>query len=84
MPDRRLLSSAADTVTRVEITDDHRRLVVARQPGGAWRFEEPKLAYAADPRAIDDWLTALGKVDARPAAAVVHPAACPSRPTCDV
>src|SRR3954453_18656011 len=66
----------ADWLTRVEIPhappppgppSHNRRLVLARQPGGAWRFEAPNVTYAADPRAIDDWLGALGKVEARPA-----------------
>ena len=82
MPDLRLLSSPPDTVTRVEImggagdtgaASHNRRLVLARRPGGAWRFEAPKVAYAADPRAIDDWLAALRNVEARPAPAAVNP-----------
>jgi len=59
-------------VTRVEITGDagdpslNRRLVLARLPGGSWRFEAPKVAYAADPRAIADWLAALRNVEIQP------------------
>ena len=80
-PDLRLVSSPPDTVTRVEIAGDagvrgapgdtgaaghNRRLVLARQPGGAWRFEAPKVTYAADPRLIGDWLAALRSVEVRP------------------
>jgi hypothetical protein len=82
VPDRRLVSSPADGVTRVEITEeagDHPRLVLARQPGGAWRFEAPKVAYAADPRAIAEWLGALRNVEARPAPAVLPPVNVPDR-----
>ena len=82
VPDLRLVSSAPDLVTRVEIADDtaaagrSRRLVLARVPGGAWRFESPKVPYAADPRLIGDWLAALRSVESRPlpAAAKVNPA----------
>ena len=82
VPDLRLLSSPPETVTRVELmggagdtgaASHNRRLVLARQRGGAWRFEAPKVAYAADPRAIDEWLAALRNVEARPAPAVVNP-----------
>lgn len=73
VPDLRLFASSPDSVTRVEIADDNRRLVLARLPGGAWRFEDPKVTYAADPRAIGDWLTALRSVEARPAPAAVTP-----------
>jgi hypothetical protein len=81
-PDLRLVSSPPDTVTRVEIAGDagdtgapghtgaagqNRQLVLARQPGGAWRFEAPKVTYAADPRLIGDWLAALRSVEVRPA-----------------
>ena len=78
VPDRRLLSSPPDTVTRVELTADagdasppspHGRLVLARPPGGTWRFEAPKVAYAADPSAIADWLAALRNVELQPAPA---------------
>ena len=82
VPDLRLVSSAPDTVTRVELTGDtgaagsSRRLILARLPGGAWRFESPKVPYAADPRLIGDWLAALRSVEARPlpAAAKLNPA----------
>jgi hypothetical protein len=76
VPDLRLVSSPPDTVTRVEMTGDagdRRRLVLARLPGGAWRFEDPKVAYAADPRLIGDWLATLGSVELGPSAAAVNP-----------
>ena len=66
VPDLRLLSSSPDTVTGVEITGDTRRLVLTRQPGGSWRFEQPKVTYAVDPHAIADWLAALRAVELRP------------------
>ena len=75
VPDLRLVSSPPDTVTRVEIAGgagDSRRLVLARLRGGAWRFEEPKVVYAADPRLIDEWLAALRSVEVRPSPAVVN------------
>jgi len=77
VPDLRLVSSAPDTVTRVEITGDtgaaghSQRLILGRLPGGAWRFESPKVPYAADPRLIGDWLAALQSVNARPLPAAV-------------
>jgi hypothetical protein len=73
-PDARLLSSPPDTVTRVEImgdTADPRRLVLTRPPGGSWRFEDPQVGYAADPRAIGDWLAKLRSVDGRPVSAAL-------------
>ncbi len=76
VPDLRLVSSPPDTVTRVVMTGDageHRRLVLARVPGGTWRFEDPKVAYAADPRLVDDWLATLGRVEIGPSAAAVNP-----------
>jgi hypothetical protein len=75
VPDLRLLSSPPDTVTRAEITGDNRRVVLARRPGGTWRYEAPKVAYAADPRAIGDWLATLRTVDvgAAPTAASSKP-----------
>ena len=76
VPDLRLVSSPPDTVTRVEMTGDageHRRLVLARSPGGAWRFEDPQVAYAADPRLIGDWLATLGSVELGPSPAAVNP-----------
>jgi hypothetical protein len=71
-PDRRLVSSPPEAVTRAEIAGDGHRLVLARLPGGAWRFEDPKVAYAADPKVIGDWLAALRSVEARPSPAAVN------------
>lgn len=79
VPDLRLVSSPPETVTRVEITGEageaggNRRLVLARLPGGAWRFEAPKVGYAADPRVIGDWLAALRSVEAPPSSAMTPP-----------
>jgi hypothetical protein len=72
-PDLRLVSSPPEAVTRAEIVGDGRRLVLARLPGGAWRFEEPKVGYAADPTVIGDWLAALRGVEARPSPAAGNP-----------
>jgi len=72
VPDLRLVSAPPDAITRVEITGDNRRLVLGRLPGGAWRFESPKVSYAADPRLIGDWLAALRSVEARPLPAAVR------------
>jgi hypothetical protein len=71
-PDRRLVSSPPEAVTRVEIAGDGRRLVLARLPGGAWRFEDPQVGYAADPPVIGDWLAALRGVEVRAAPAAVR------------
>ncbi len=74
VPDLRLLSSPPEAVTRIEIAGDagpDRRLVLARLAGGAWRFEDPKVGYPADPRAIADWLAALRNVEARPSSPVM-------------
>ena len=60
-PDDRLIALAADTVTRIDLHDDHAR-VALRRVDGAWTFTTPKVAYAADTRAVDDWLTRLGGV----------------------
>ena len=51
-------------MTRAEITGDNRRVVLARRPGGTWRYEAPKVDWRADPRAIGDWLATLRTVDA--------------------
>ena len=72
-PDLRLVSSPPEAVTRVEIAGDGRRLVLARPPRGAWRFEDPQVGYAADPKVIADWLAALRSVEARPLPAAVDP-----------
>ena len=59
--DDRLIALSADTVTRIDLHDDHAR-VALRRVDGAWTFTTPKVAYAADTRAVDDWLTRLGGV----------------------
>ncbi len=85
VPDLRLVSAPPETVTRVEIAGDtgaagqSRRLVLARLSGGAWRFEAPKVAYAADPRVIGDWLATLGSVAVRPSPAGANPKSAQSR-----
>jgi hypothetical protein len=61
--DDRLLSQAPETVTRIELHDDHGR-VDLRRVRGAWAFSTPKVAYAADTRAVDEWLARLGTVKA--------------------
>jgi len=61
--DDRLISQPPETVTRVELYDDRGR-VDLRRVGGAWTFTAPKVAYAADTRAVDDWLARLGAVKA--------------------
>ena len=72
-PDRRLVSSPPSAVTRIEITDGTDRLVLVRASAGSWRLEAPKASTLIDPRAVDDWLAALGHVDARPLSAAFHP-----------
>ena len=70
-PDLRLVSSPPESVTRAELTGEGRRLVLERQAGGSWRFEDPKANYPADPRVIGDWLAALRSVEARQLPAAV-------------
>jgi hypothetical protein len=60
--DDRLVSQAADTVTRIDLHDDHGRVVLQRV-GGAWTFVVPKVPYAADTRVVDDWLARLATVN---------------------
>ena len=72
-PDRRLVSSPPDAITRVEITAGTTRLALARASATSWRLEAPKESYLLDPRAVDDWLAALGRVDARPPGAAGKP-----------
>ena len=67
-PDLRLVSSSPEAVTRVEMTEGARRLVLARLPGGAWHFEAPKVGYPADPGAIGAWLAALRGLEIQPTA----------------
>ncbi len=56
--DRRLLAAAPDTVTTFALEGGGRRVALARAAGG-WRFTAPSVAYAADPRVVDDWLATL-------------------------
>jgi len=61
--DDRLVAQPPEAITRVELSDDRARLVLKRT-GGEWSFESPKVPYAADTRAIDDWLGRLHAVKA--------------------
>lgn len=72
-PDRRLVSAPPSAVQRIEITEGTTRLVLARASAGSWRLEAPKASYLIDQRAVDDWLLALGRVDAQPPPAVSQP-----------
>ena len=72
-PDRRLVSSPPDAIARVEITEGTTRLALARASATSWRLEAPKESYLLDPRAVDDWLAALGHVDVRPPGAARRP-----------
>jgi hypothetical protein len=65
-PDARLLSSPPEATTRVEVADGARRLVLARTLGGPWRFDFPRVPYAVDGRAVEDWLRALGQAQIAP------------------
>jgi hypothetical protein len=56
-PERRLLSQPPEGVTRVELVDGARRLVLEKQRG--WRFVTPSVSYQADPAVIADFLAAL-------------------------
>jgi hypothetical protein len=60
-PDTRLVSSPPESVTRIEILDGARRLLLDRAADGAWHFAFPKAPYRVDPRAVQDWLTAAGQ-----------------------
>jgi len=59
--DTRLVAMAPDTVTRIDLHDDHGR-VGLRRAGGAWTFSPPAPPYAADTPAVDDWLARLGTI----------------------
>jgi hypothetical protein len=61
--DDRLVSQPPETITRVELSDEHGR-VDLRRVGGAWTFATPELAYAADTPGVDEWLARLGTVKA--------------------
>jgi hypothetical protein len=70
--DPRLVSMAPDTVTRIDLFDDRGR-VGLRRVDGAWTFTTPKVAYAADTRAVDEWLARLGAVRTATRADGPHP-----------
>jgi hypothetical protein len=70
--DPRLVSMAPDTVTRIDLFDDRGR-VGLRRVNGAWTFTTPKVAYAADTRAVDEWLARLGAVRTATRADGPHP-----------
>jgi len=59
--DDRLMSLPPETVTRIDLHDAHGR-VGLRRTGGAWTFSPPAPPYAADARAVDEWLTRLGTI----------------------
>jgi hypothetical protein len=70
--DLRVVSAPPASVKRVEIDGQGTRLILTRAPAG-WRLDAPKVAYAVDPRAVDDWLAALGRVETRPRPAAANP-----------
>jgi len=59
--DTRLVAMPPDTVTRIDLFDDRRR-VGLRRVDGAWTFTTPKVAYPADTHVVDEWLARLGAV----------------------
>jgi hypothetical protein len=61
--DDRLVTQPPDVITRVELSDERARLVL-RRVHGEWSFDSPKVPYAADTRAVDDWLARLRTVKA--------------------
>jgi hypothetical protein len=71
-PDLRLVSSPPATIKRIAIDERGARLVLTRAPAGGWRLDVPKVAYAVDPRAVDDWLSALGRAEVRPPPAAAN------------
>jgi hypothetical protein len=70
--DQRLIAMAPDTVQRIELADDHAR-VSLRRVDGAWTFVSPKVPYAADTRAVDEWLARLASVTTETRAAGPNP-----------
>jgi hypothetical protein len=70
--DDRLISQPPETIIRVELFDERGR-VDLRRVRGAWTFTTPKVAYAADTRAVDDWLARVGAVRAAPRASGPNP-----------
>ncbi|HLK89822.1 MAG TPA: DUF4340 domain-containing protein [Polyangia bacterium] len=65
-PDRRLVSSPPAEVERVELREGPARLSLVRSSPTSWRLEAPHADTLVDPRAIDDWLAALGRIDTGP------------------
>jgi hypothetical protein len=61
--DRRLLSTPPDRVRRVELDDGSRRLVLAREGGGAWKIEAPA-SVPAEQSLVSDWLARLAQTQA--------------------
>lgn len=70
--DDRLVSNPPESVTRVELSDGTRRLVL-RRIGGAWRIGPPEVEYEADGQAVAAWLAELH--GARPALGPLQPGA---------
>jgi hypothetical protein len=56
-PDLRLLSQSPESVTRIELVDGARRLVLEKQRG--WRFITPSVSYQPDPAVIAELLATL-------------------------
>ncbi|HVV49473.1 MAG TPA: DUF4340 domain-containing protein [Polyangia bacterium] len=67
-PDRRLVSAPPADVERIELAEGAARLVLVRTSGESWSLQAPKASYLVDPKMVDDWLAALGRVDAPPSA----------------
>jgi hypothetical protein len=59
--DARLIASAPDDVTEIELADGARRVGLRREHG-LWTLVEPHVAYHGDRDAIADWLAELGHV----------------------
>jgi hypothetical protein len=59
--DPRLLASAPDDVTEIELAEGARRVGLRREHG-RWTFVEPQVAYHGDRDAIADWLAQLARV----------------------
>lgn len=72
-PDLRLVSAPPGTIRRVEVDAPGARMVLTRTSGGGWRLDAPRVVYAIDPRAVDDWLASLSRVEVRPAPAAAKP-----------
>jgi hypothetical protein len=72
-PDLRLVAAPPASVKRVEIDGRGARLILTRVPAGGWRLDVPKVSYAVDSHAVDEWLAALGRVEVRPPPAASNP-----------